>query len=81
MFKLTDVKELKEILYSEGYDKIVFWKDGTWNVVFSSYACEQDGNNPIYTLSRVKFSNVTREEVEEYVDHYLVYNIEEQMEA
>lgn len=81
MFKLKDVKQLKEILYSEDYDKIIFWEDGSWNKVSSSYAGEQDSNNPIYALSRVEFSNVTREQVDEFVNHYLVYNIEEQMEA
>ncbi|GEM_PF-3958717 len=78
MFKLKEVKQLKEVLYSEGYDKIIFWEDGTWNQVFSSYAGEQDGNNPIYTLSRVEFSNVSREQVDEFVDFNLIYNIAEQ---
>lgn len=81
MFKLKDVKDLIEILYSEGYNKIIFWNDGTWNVVSSSYAGEQDGINPIYALNRVHFSNVTREQVEEFVNHDLIYNIEEQIAA
>jgi hypothetical protein len=81
MFKLKDEKQLKEVLYSEDYDKIIFWKDGTWNPVSSSYAGEQDGYNPIYVIKRVEFSNVTRVQVNEFVNHYLVYNIEEQMDA
>lgn len=50
-------------------------------MVSSSYAGEQDGINPIYALNSVHFSNVTREQVEEFVNHDLIYNIEEQISA
>ena len=80
MYKIKDKQTLKEVLYSEGYDKIIFWKDGDWSLVSSSYSGEQDGDNPIYFIDRVEFSGVSEEEVNEFVDFYLQYNIEESIE-
>ena len=82
MYKLSDTKNLKRILYTEDYDRIIFWRDGTWNLVTSSYRGEQGGDNPIYYISRVEFSGImTKGDIEEFVDHYLIFNIEDQIKA
>lgn len=82
MYKLSDTKNLKRILYTEDYDRIIFWRDGTWNLVTSSYSGEQSGDNPIYYISRGELSGMTtKEDIDEFVDHYLIFNIEDQIRA
>jgi len=79
VYKINDKQLLKDILYSEDYDKIVFWRDGTWNLVSSSYIGEQDGDDPVYSVKRVEHYNSSKKEINEFVDVFLEYNIEENM--
>lgn len=79
MYKINDNQLLKDILYSEDYDKIIFWRDGTWDLASNGYIAEQDGNDPVYSIKRVQYYNKSKEEINEFVDVYLEYNIEENM--
>jgi hypothetical protein len=68
---------LHKVLREDNFDQIVFWKNGSWTDVSTSYGGEQDGNNPIYRLKRVYFYDVTWrmatekiKEIEEFINSY-----------
>jgi len=68
---------LHKVLREDNFDQLIFWKDGSWTDVSSSYGGEMDGNNPIYKLKRAYFyDNTWKEstekikEIEEYLNSY-----------
>lgn len=75
VYKINDKRPLKDILYSGDYDKIVFWRDGTWDLVSNSYMGEQDGDDPVYSIKRVEYYNSSKEEINELVDVFLEFNM------
>lgn len=74
MIKLKDITTIKNILRSESYDKILIWKDGSWDLSSSGYSGEQDGVNPVIVLNRVLYVDLTYRQIDE-----LIKNIKEQL--
>ena len=65
--KLKRIGELKELLSRECYDKVVIWEDGSWASVSSSYGGELDGDNPIITINRCYYYDLTRKEISQII--------------
>ena len=74
--KIKAKGNLKKTLRDESYDIIIFWENGTWAVVSTGYAGEQDGDNPICSIRRSSYYDLTWKEI-----HQLVRNIEEDERA
>ncbi len=70
-YKIKRKGELAEVIYRLAYDVIVFRPDGTWDMVSTGYAGEQDPNpaiQPIYRISRTqKPRGLSRREVTEWI--------------
>ena len=58
MARIKNKKELLNTLFYECYDKLAFWSDGSWTEVGTGYGGEQDGNDPVFLLSRSRFGRV-----------------------
>lgn len=67
MVKLKDITQLKHILRSEDYDKIIVWKSGDWDLVTNSYIGEQDGETPVKIINRIFNHNLTYKQIDNLV--------------
>ncbi|MED0687904.1 hypothetical protein [Anoxybacillus ayderensis] len=65
--KLKNVTLLKEFLRNEGYDKIIFWKDGSWDLVSTSYRGETSGEQPLFSIQSAHNYNLTWRQINELV--------------
>lgn len=72
MARIINKTELRELLYNEGYEKIIFEvkEDGKigWDVVSTGYCCyvndEGERVYPDHSLNRIDFYNTTRKAVD-----------------
>lgn len=67
MIKIKQKGLLREYLKNEGYDIIIFWPNGKWNLVSTGYGGEQDGNDPIARINRVYNYDLTRKQIDELI--------------
>jgi len=65
MIKIKRKGDLEELWRVESWDCIAFWGDGTWARVGTGYGGEQDGDDPVYIMTRMKFYNTTVRERKE----------------
>jgi hypothetical protein len=76
--KIKNKTELKEILLTENYDKIVLFNNGTWTKITTGTDVSND-KEVCLVLNRVFFYDVTRKEVQEKIkemEFSLNYDIE-----
>jgi hypothetical protein len=67
---IRDSKSLKQTLKEESFDKIVFFSSETenqevltWSTVSSGYAGEQEGNQPVMSIRRSYYYDLTGKEI------------------
>ena len=63
MNKIKNKETLKWALRDENYDRIAIWADGEWSNVGTSYAGEQDGDNPAAYIQRSFWYDLTWKEI------------------
>jgi len=67
---IRDSKSLKQTLKEESYDKIIFFSSKTknqevlrWSTVSSGYAGEQEGDQPVMSIRRSYYHDLTGKEI------------------
>lgn len=61
--KIKNKGKLKKMWRSESWDVLAVWPNGSWAEVGTGYGGEQDGDNPLFTISRSRYYDLTVREV------------------
>ncbi|WP_411955527.1 hypothetical protein ACKXGF_07440 [Alkalibacillus sp. S2W] len=80
LFEIKNRNKLEKEILEDNYDKILVWKDGTWNYGTGEYVVSiDDDSQPVAVISRVHTSGMDELNLEWKLDE-LERNINQQIE-